>query len=143
MPIDPILNPDATPTKEDLEDFLGIGRYRRFNAIYDEFIDAGLDAQFYWSDLAKAWLMRFYRGKKPIFNIRWGVDYFYAQLFLDTKQYTKIARHKSTTPDVLKLLQRNSPNQTSHRTLVEANLEMINDQEAFIKLLPGLIRILG
>ncbi|UCD38754.1 MAG: hypothetical protein JSW54_04545, partial [Fidelibacterota bacterium] len=73
---DPMLNPNRPPTKEDLEDFLGVGRYRRFDAIYQELISLKLDGRVVWSDLDKNWFLRFYYGKTPIFAIRWGIDYF-------------------------------------------------------------------
>ena len=143
MPIDHLHNSNRTPTKEDLEDFLGIGRYRRFDLIYDELFNLKLDAKFVWSELDKIWFIRFYTGKAPIFSIHWGVDYFYASLILDTKHYTKAARHKDITPEALGLLQKNPPNPIKHTTSVEANLERMKEQEAFFELLPVLIRVLG
>ena len=143
MPIDPMLNPNRPPTKEDLEDFLGVGRYRRFDAIYQELISLKLDGRLVWSDLDKNWFLRLYHGKTPIFNIRWGVDYFYAQLVLEAEQYKKIARHKDITPNALGLLKKSLSNPTKQSTRVEANLERMNQQEAFFELLPLLIRVLG
>ncbi len=143
MPIDPMLNPNRAPTKKDLEDFLGVGRYRRFDLIYDELFNLKLDARFVWSELDKIWFIRFYIGKAPIFSIHWGVDYFYAYLSLETKSYKKVVRHKDITPEALGLLQKNPPNPIKHTTRVEANLEMMKEQEAFFQLLPVLIQTLG
>ncbi|UCH61699.1 MAG: DUF3788 family protein [Fidelibacterota bacterium] len=142
MPIDPMLNPNRPPTKEDLEDFLGISRYRRFDAIYKELIGLNLDARCVWSELDKIWFIHFYSGKAPIFSIRWGVDYFYAHLSLEAKHYTKVAQQKNITPDALELLQKSPTNPTKKIKRIEANLEMMKDQEAFLQLLPALIRVL-
>jgi len=142
-PIDPMLNPNRPPTKEDLEDFLGVGRYRRFHAIYKELVNLKLADRFVWSDLDKSWFLRFYYGKTPIFSIRWEVDYFYAHLVLEEEDFRKIARHKGITPEALALLQENPPNPTKRTTSVEANLEMMKEQEAFFELLPVLLRTLG
>jgi|GEM_PF-4068492 len=143
MPIDPMLNPNRTPTKKDLEDFLGVSRYRRFDAIYEELVGLKLRARFVWSEPDKIWFIRFYSGKAPIFSIRWGIDFFYAYLILEAKYSKKIARHKDITPDALELLQKNPSNPIKHTTGVEANLEMMKEQEAFFHLLPVLIRELG
>ncbi len=143
MPIDPMHNPNRPPTKEDLEDFLGLGRYRRFDVLYEELIGMKLDARFVWSELEKIWFIRFYSGKAPIFSIRWGIDYFYAYIALEDKHYKKIARHKDITPDALELLQKNPSNPIKKTISVEANLEMMKEQEAFFQLLPVLIRVLG
>ncbi len=143
MPIDHLHNPDRTPSKEDLEDFLGLGRYRRFDLIYEELFNLKLDAKFVWSELDKIWFIRFYAGKAPIFSIHWGIDYFYASLSLETKSYKKVGQHKDITPDALGLIQKNPPNPIKHTTPVEANLEVMREQEAFFQLLPVLIQVLG
>ncbi len=96
-----------------------------------------------WSELDKIWSIRFYSGKAPIFSIRWGIDFFYAYLTLEAKYSKKIARHKDITPDALELLRKNPSNPMKHTTRVEANLEMMKEQEAFFQLLPVLIRELG
>ncbi len=143
MSIDPLHNSSKPPSKEDLEDFLGISRYRRFDLIYEELISLKLDDKFMWSELDKIWFIRFYTGKVPIFSIRWGIDFFYAYLTLEAKYSKKIARHKDITPDALELLRKNPSNPMKHTTGVEANLEMMKEQEAFFQLLPVLIRVLG
>ena len=71
------------------------------------------------------------------------MDYFYAYLTLKTKHYTKVARHKNITPDALELLQKSPSNPTKQVKRVEANLEIMKEQEAFLQLLPVLIRVLG
>ncbi len=140
---EPFLNPDSTPTKKDLEDFLGVSRYRRFEAIYDELREMDLDARMVWNDLDKNWSLRIYKGKTPIFSIRWGIDYFYAYLVLKTEDYQRIARHKNITSDALELLQKHPPIPTQRTTPIEANLEMMREQEGFFELLPVLIKVLA
>ncbi|MFB0515740.1 MAG: hypothetical protein ACETWG_03940 [Candidatus Neomarinimicrobiota bacterium] len=141
--VNPLLTPDSAPTKGDLEDFLGVGRYRRFDAIYSDLVKMGLDGMFVWSDLDKIWSLRFDYGKVPIFAIRWGIDFFYAYLVLTSDSYTEVIRHKAITPDARQLLKKHPPNQARRTMPVEANLERINEQEAFLELLPVLIKVLA
>ncbi len=143
MPVDHLHNPNRTPSKEDLEDFLGLGRYRRFDLIYEELFNLKLDARFVWSELDKIWFIRFFSGKAPIFSVYWGIDYFYAYLVLEARQNKKVVKHKDITHDALNLLQTNPPNPLKHTVRVEANLEMMKEQEAFFQLLPVLIQVLG
>ncbi|UCH09794.1 MAG: DUF3788 family protein [Fidelibacterota bacterium] len=138
----PLLNPDKQPTKEDLEDYLGVGRYRRFEAIYDELVESNLEGQFRWSDLDKSWLLHFYKGKTPLFSIRWGIDYFYAYFILKIDDYKKIIRQESISSDARYLLQKKPPMHMKQQTPVEANLEMAREQEGFFDLLPTLIKVL-
>jgi hypothetical protein len=144
MPKDgPITNPKSSPTKEDLEDFLGRGRYQRFERVYNELVDTGLAAQFVWNEFDKSWSLRFLSGKKPLFTIRWGIDFFYAQLVLKETVVTEIVRHKDLTQDALRVVRKHSPN-TANRTLrIEANLEKMSEQEGFFELLPILVELLG
>ncbi|UCD38491.1 MAG: hypothetical protein JSW54_03160 [Fidelibacterota bacterium] len=139
----PLQNPKSTPTKKDLEDFLGFGRYRRFDAIYRELVAMGLAGKFVWNDIDKNWSLHFYRGKTHIFSIRWGIDYFYSRLVLDSEVYKKVFGHKDLTDEACELLQRNPHNPTKRSMPVEANLEKIRDQDGFFELLPVLIKVLA
>ncbi|UCH11358.1 MAG: DUF3788 family protein [Fidelibacterota bacterium] len=144
MPSDnPITNPKSRPTKGDLEDFLGRGRYQRFEKIYDELVELGLEGQFLWNKFDKNWSLRFLDGKKPLFKIRWGIDYFYAYLILQEDTAARIVRHKKITPDALRLVRKHSPNAASRTVRIEANLEKIVEQEGFFDLLPILLKLLG
>jgi hypothetical protein len=136
----PLLDPDRQPTKEDLEEFLGRGRYRRFEAIYDELVEMDLKGLFVWSELDKSWRLPFQKGKTTIFSIRWGIDYFYAYFILRTEDYKKIIRQENITPDARHLLQKKPPMHMKQQTPVEANLEMAREQEGFFDLLPTLIK---
>jgi len=140
--ISPLFSPTSTPTKEDVEDYLGKGRYRRFETIYDELVEMGLSGHFVWNTVDKNWSLRFKYGKTYIFDIHWGVDYFSANLILDIDTYTSIIRHKEITPDAIVLLRKYSPNPTKRIVRIEANLETMRDQEGFFELLPVLIKIL-
>lgn len=136
----PLTDPKVIPTKELLEDYLGLGRYRRFEAIYDELIEMGLKARLIWSDQAKSWFHRFYYKKIPIFNIIWGIDYFYAAVILKEDEYSRLFRDKGKLkPDAAELLKRNPPNKLKGTVRVEANMEKMSDHEAFFDLLPVLI----
>ena len=135
-------NRKRVPTKEDLEEFLGPPRYRRFDLIYNEIIDLGLDPHMSWNELDKIWYLGFRRGKTPLFTLRWGIDFFYAHAVIHLNNYTRVARDKDITPDALAILQMNPPNQTKHTVTFEANLEKMREQEGFFELLPVMIRVL-
>lgn len=141
--VNPMHNPKSAPTKDDLEHFLGLGRYRRFEIVYDELIAMDLSAQMVWSELEKSWFIRFHHGKAPIFSIKWGIDNFYAYLDLKIKDQQQVVRHKEITSGARDLLQRNPPNRTKSTIPIEANLEMMRDQEEFLELLPVLIKVLA
>ncbi len=136
----PLTNPRSVPTKEDLEEFLGPGRYHRFDVIYEELIEMDLTAKMVWSKQDNQWHHSFSYKKQPIFTIRWGIDYFYVLLVLKSGDYLKVARSKDITPDAAELLRRYPPNQMKGSTRIEANMEIIKDQEAFFDLLPVLLR---
>lgn len=137
---DPLANPRSVPTKKDLENYLGPGRYHRFDTIYEELIEAGLIAAMVWSKQDQQWHHSFSYKKQPIFTIRWGIDYFYVLLVLKSNDYLKVARSKDITPDAAGLLRRYPPNQMKGTTRIEANMEIMKDQEAFFELLPVLLR---
>lgn len=137
---DPLTNPRSEPTKEDLEEFLRPGRYHRFDTIYEELIEIGLTAKMVWSKPDKQWHHSFSYKKQPIFTIRWGIDYFYVLLVLKSDDYLKVARSKDITSDAAELLRRYPPNPMKGTTRVEANMEIMRDQEAFFELLPLLLR---
>ncbi|MCH8326959.1 MAG: hypothetical protein IID15_00355, partial [Candidatus Marinimicrobia bacterium] len=78
----------VTPTKEDIEEYLGPGRYRRFDSIYKEIISLKFAARMRWNKHESNWFHQFYyMGEKPLFSIRWGIDYFYGYLILPSKEY--------------------------------------------------------
>ena len=137
---DLLTNPRSVPSKEDLEDYLGPGRYRRFDKVYEELIEMDFRAAMVWSKQDEQWHHSFSFKKRPIFTIRWGLDYFYVLLILELADYLKVARSKDITPDAAELLRRYPPNQTRKITRIEANMEIMKDQEAFFELLPVLLR---
>ena len=138
-----MVNRKRAPTKEDLEEFLGVPRYRRFDLIYNELIGLGLDPYMTWNEPDKMWYMGFKRGKTLLFSIRWGIDFFYAHGVIDLDNYKGVARDKEITPDALAILQKNPPNQTNQTLTLEANLEKMREQEGFFELLPVMIRVLS
>ena len=138
----PLINPDTEPTKEDLEDWLGPSRYRRFEVVYDELIDNDLDPKMVWSDREGSWYHQFDKGKRELFSIKWGVDHFYALLILSEDDYMKLVRHEDLQPDSRVLLQRFGPKPPHRNARVEANLERMSDQEAFLDLIPLMIKVL-
>jgi hypothetical protein len=138
-----VTNPNSSPTKEDLEDFLGRGRYARFEKVYDELIDMGLAGQFVWNDFDKNWSLRFLWEKKPLFTIRWGIDFFYAYLVLKEETAKEIVGHKKITEDAIRVVRKHSPNTANRTQRIEANLEKMSEQEGFFDLLPILIEKLG
>jgi hypothetical protein len=138
----PLIDPHTEPTKEDLEDWLGLSRYRRFEAIYNELVDNDLDPSMVWSDRERSWYHSFEKGKKELFGIKWGIDHFYALLVLSEDDYSKLIRHEKLSPESRVLLQRFGPRPPHRKARVEANLEKMRDQEAFLELVPLMVEIL-
>ena len=142
MANDPILDGTRTPTKEDLEDYLGPGRFRRFDSVYNEMINMGFDAQLTWSKNDKSWFYRFYyKGDSHLFDIYWGHDFFYTLIILSPEDYLELTRHADITPDALTLIRKFPENQVRKTVRVEANMEKMNEQEGFFDLLPLLIKV--
>lgn len=139
-PENPLQNAKATPSKEDLQEYLGPARYRRFEAVYDELVDMDLTPKLQWSDAGRSWFHAFYFRKKPVFNIEWGIDYFYASISLKQALLAQLVRDDRIASDARALLRRGSANQSSGMILVEANLEHSKEQEAFFNLLPLLLK---
>jgi hypothetical protein len=137
------LNPKGNPTKKDLEEFLGRGRYARFEKVYDELVEMKLSAQFLWNDFDKNWSLRFQVGAKPLFTIRWGIDFFYAHLVLKEETVKAIVGHQKITEDALRVVRKHSPNAANRTLRIEANLEKMVEQEGFFDLLPILLELLG
>lgn len=135
-------NPKRIPAKEDIEEYLGVSRFRRFDLIYKELIELGLVPKMEWHVQDQLWYLAFQRSKKSLFSIYWGIDFFYAHLILSTDDYKLVARDKAITPDALTVLQKNPPNQTQQNVRIEANLENMRALEGFLELLPVMIRLL-
>ena len=136
----PLANPRSVPTKKDLENYLGPGRYHRFDTIYEELKETSLTVKMVWSKQDKQWHHSFSYKKQPVFSIRWGIDFFYVLLVLKSDDYLKLARNKDITPDAADLLRKYPPNPTSKTSRIEANMEIMRDQEAFFELLPVLLK---
>jgi hypothetical protein len=122
---------------------MGPGRYHRFEKVYDELVELKLAGQFVWNDFDKNWSLRFLAGEKPIFTIRWGIDFFYAHLILKEEIFTQILRQKDITEDATRLVRKHPLNQTNRTVRIEANLEKMVEQEGFFDLLPILLKLLG
>lgn len=135
----PLIDPKAVPTKEELQEYLGPSRYRRFEVVYDELLDLKFTPKLQWSDLGQSWYHAFYYKKKIIFTIEWGIDYFSACLTLNTEQYTQLVRNENIAADARALVQKSS--QSRGVTRIEANLEHSKEQEAFFDLLPLLLQL--
>ena len=143
MAMNPLEYNAMPPTKEDLEDYLGLGRYRRFDKIYNEILSLHFDAKLQWSKNENSWFHQFYyRGKKPLFSIRWGIDYFYGYLILSSKDYIKITNHPKMTEYSLSVVRKFPENRAKRMVRIEANLEKMNEQEGFFDLIPALIDVL-
>jgi len=143
MAKNPLQYAAMAPTKEDLEDYLGPGRFRRFDAIYDEIVSLHFDAQLKWNKHESSWFHQFYYlGKKPLFSIRWGIDYFYGYLVISSKEYMKITKHSEMTDYSLSLVRKYPENRNKGTVRIEANLEKMNEQEGFFDLIPVLIKVL-
>ena len=144
MANNPLEYKDKVPTKEDLEDYLGPGRFRRFDSVYEEIIDLDFDAKLLWSKHDKSWFHRFfYKGKTALFDIIFGHDFFYTLLVIDKKKYLKITNDKAVTQYALELVRKFPENRMKETVRVEANMEKMNEQEAFFDLLPLLIKYLA
>ncbi len=136
----PLQNAKAVPSKEELREYLGRARYRRFEVVYDELVDLDLTPKLQWSDAGSSWFHAFYFRKKPIFNIEWGIDYFYASICLNQAFFSQLVRNDTIVPDTKDLLERGCAKQSSGAIQVEANLEHSKEQEAFFDLLPLLLK---
>ncbi len=137
---DSMTNPRKNPTKEDLKEFLGVARYRRFKLIYDELANMKYAAKMVWHEPDKHWIMRFYYSKIPLFSIHWGVDNFYAGMVLKNQVYQQLLKQDGLSRDTQSLLEKCTPNRMKGTTRVEANLEMMKENEGFFGLLPMLIK---
>ncbi len=135
-------NPKRIPKKEDIEEYLGVSRFRRFDLIYKELIELGLVPKMEWHVQDQLWYLAFRRSKKSLFSIYWGIDFFYAHLILSTDDYKLVAQDKAITPDALAVLQNNPPNQTQQNVRIVANLENMRALEGFLELLPVMIPLL-
>ncbi len=136
----PLHNAKAAPSKEELQEYLGPARYRCFEVVYDELVDLDLTPKLQWSDAGRSWFHAFYFRKKPIFDIEWGIDYFYASIGLNQALFSQLVRNDTIAPDAKELLQRATANQSRGVVHVEANLEHSKEQEAFFDLLPLLLK---
>ena len=136
----PLQNAKAAPSKEDLQAYLGPARYRRFEVVYDELVDLDLTPKLQWSDAGRSWFHAFYFRKKPIFNIEWGIDYFYASISLKQAVLAQLVRDDTIGSDTKALLQQGTAQQSKGLIQVEANLEHSKEQEAFFDLLPRLLK---
>ncbi len=142
MAKNPLQDGTRKPTKEDLEDYLGPGRFRRFDSVYNETVNMGFDAQLIWSKNDNNWYYRFYyKGKSHLFDILWGYDYFYTLIVLKSNDYLKLTRHPDITTDALTLIRKYPENKVRKTVRVEANMEKMNEQEGFFDLLPLLIKV--
>ncbi|MEE9464518.1 MAG: hypothetical protein V3W14_02935 [Candidatus Neomarinimicrobiota bacterium] len=140
MPLkNPLHDSRSIPTKEDLEEYLGPSRYRRFEVVYDELVDLNFTPKLIWSALERSWHHSFFQKHKPIFTIEWGIDYFFACFTLLPAQYSQLIRHEKITRDGKELLQGSA--QTRNGIKVEANLEHSKEQEAFFDVLPLLLEL--
>ncbi len=136
----PLHNDKAVPSKEELQEYLGPARYRRFEAVYDELVDLDFTAKLIWSDVDQSWCHAFHFKKKPIFCIRWGIDYFYASIDFKPADFSQLQKHDQVKPDAKQILQKGSAIQSRGIIQVEANLEHSKEQEAFFDLLPLLMK---
>ena len=138
-PRNPLTNPKAIPTKEELEEHLGPSRYRRFEVVYDELVDLKFTPKLLWSEVGQSWFHVFHFKKKAIFTIEWGIDYFSACVNLNSQQYTHLVRDEKIASDAKELVQKSTQSRGVAR--VEANLEHSKEQEAFFDLLPLLLKL--
>ena len=136
----PLHDAKSVPSKEELQVFLGPARYRRFEVVYDELVDLDLTPKLQWSDAGRSWFHAFYYRKKPIFNIEWGIDYFYASISLNPALLSQLVRDDTIASDTKALLQHGIAQQSKGLIQVEANLEHSKEQEAFFDLLPILLK---
>lgn len=140
MAANPLTIKNTPLSKETLEDYLGLGRYRRFDAIYEELVERRkLTAKTIWSDQDSSWFYGFYASDKPIFSIKWGVDYFYSSVLLTEREYLRIVRNKKITSEALELMHRHKINKMKGTARIETNLEIMSEQHAFFDLVHILI----
>ncbi len=136
----PLHDATVVPSKEVLQEYLGPARYRRFEAVYDELVDLDFTPKLQWSDVDQSWCHAFHLKKKPIFCIRWGIDFFYACIDLKPAVYKQLQHNDKVKSDTKELLQHGSTIQSRGIIQVEANLEHSKQQEAFFDLLPLLLK---
>ncbi len=140
MARNPLTRKNVRLTKELLEDYLGLGRYRRFESIYDELVEnRKMTGKTHWSDQDSSWFYGFYASGKPIFSIKWGHDYYFASVLLKDFEYLNIVRNNDITPEALELMHKHKINQMKGTALIEVNLEIMSEQHAFFDLLNILI----
>ncbi|MFC1746874.1 DUF3788 family protein [Candidatus Neomarinimicrobiota bacterium] len=140
----PFKNPEAPPNMADLEDYLGPSRFRVYATISKELTDLGLELSATWSDPTASWQFEYRYNDTPLFNMIWGVDYFYALIDLTAKDYQRIMGQKSKlSQDAIDMMQKHPPIRNMTTVHVEANLEKISDQEAFFDLVPVLQGVLA
>lgn len=133
--INPIFNKKVRPNKEDLAEMMGPGRYRRFDAVYEELVGMDIGAAVVWDKIQEQWYYQFRSAGKDLFQIRWGHDFFFGDFTLTQKQFTNLFRHDEISADVKGLLQKNPVNTSRNSSRIELNLEKISDQEVFFELL--------
>lgn len=143
MAKNPLENINVKPTKEDLEDYLGLGRFRRFDKIYDEMIDLDMVAKLVWDKVDNFWLFRFHYKENPLYDLKWGIDYFYTFLLLKSADYLKITNNPDMTSAALDLVRKYPENRARGEVRVEANMEKMIEQEGFFDLLPVLQKVLA
>lgn len=140
--INPIINKKIRPTKEDLAEMMGPGRYRRFDAVYEELIGMDIGAAVVWDKIQEQWYYQFRSAGVDLFQIRWGLDFFYGDFTLAPNQYTNLLRHSEVTKDVKGLLQANPVKSSRNSSHIELNLEKISDQEVFFELLELQLKVM-
>ncbi len=133
--INPLKHKKIMPTKEDLAEMMGPGRYRRFDAVYEELIGLDIGAAVVWDKIEEQWYYQFHSGGVKLFQIKWGLDYFYADFTFAPKQFTNLFRHAEISKDVKSLLQANPVRTSRNTSHIELNLEKMSDQEVFFELL--------
>ena len=142
MAQNPFQDGTREPTKEIIEDYLGPGRYRRFDSVYREAVKMGFDANMSWSKNDGSWYYRFhYQSNSHLFDIYWGHDFFYTLVILKSEDYLQLTHHPDITPVALDLIRKFPENRVRKTVRVEANMEKMYEQEGFFDLLPLLIKV--
>ena len=138
----PLLIESSKPSMESLEKYLGEREFKRFDKIYKEFLALGYNANLEWNRNDQTWFYRYYKDDSPLFDLRLGDDYFYAQVKLSTDDYLQIGRDPGMTEAAHKLLHKYPENKVRKMVRVEAELDKMSDQEGFFDLLPALTKVL-
>lgn len=133
--INPLKNKKVRPTKEDLAEMMGPGRYRRFDAVYEELVGLNIGAAVVWDKVHEQWYYQFHAAGKKLFQIRWGHDYFYADIIIGPDQFNSLLRHPEASKDVTRLLQAHPVKASRNTARIELNLEKMSDQDVFFDLL--------